>query len=115
MGRLIRSTGVLLLALATGCGVGPVTVAPTGSMIRGHVHGGQQPVSGATIQLYAVGATGDGSASMPLIASTVLSDSGGNFSLAGASPARRARRWSTWSRPAATPAWAAEPAISSSP
>jgi RHS repeat-associated protein len=48
----------------------------------GVVHGGQQPVTGATIQLYAVGTGGDGTAAAALIGGTVKSDSSGNFSLA---------------------------------
>jgi len=45
------------------------------------VHGGQQPVSGATIQLYAVGTSGDGSAATSLLTKSVVSDANGNFSL----------------------------------
>jgi hypothetical protein len=48
------------------------------------VHGGQQPVSGSTLQLYAVGTTGDGSASTPLLTQTVSSDANGNFTITGA-------------------------------
>jgi hypothetical protein len=48
------------------------------------VHGGQQPISGATLQLYAVGTTGDGSAATPLLTQTVTSDASGNFNLTGA-------------------------------
>lgn len=47
------------------------------------VKGGIVPVSGATIQLYAVGSSDAGSAT-PLIASPLLSDSSGEFDLAGA-------------------------------
>jgi hypothetical protein len=46
------------------------------------VHGGQQPVVGATIQLYSVGTTGDGSAATPLGSSTTTA-SDGSFSLTG--------------------------------
>ena len=57
----------------------------------GKVHGGQQPVAGAIIQLYAAGTNGYGGASTPLItdASTpagmfpVLSDASGNFTITG--------------------------------
>jgi hypothetical protein len=67
-----------LLALATlalaGCsglqmhetGVGPGSATVVTGM-PGLVHGGQQPVIGATIQLYAVGTTGYGSAATPLL------------------------------------------------
>jgi trimeric autotransporter adhesin len=48
------------------------------------VHGGQQPVSGATLQLYVVGTTGDGSAATPLLTRTVTSDANGYFDITGA-------------------------------
>jgi streptogramin lyase len=47
------------------------------------VHGGQQGVSGATIQLYAAGATGYGSSATPLIAKTVTSNGAGSFTITG--------------------------------
>ncbi|MGD0796879.1 MAG: glycosyl hydrolase family 28 protein [Acidobacteriaceae bacterium] len=47
--------------------------------LSGSVRGGEQPVSGSKIQLYAVGTTGDGSAATPLIGVTVTtSDGSGN-------------------------------------
>jgi len=51
--------------------------------IAGRVHGGQQPVSGATIQLYAAGTVGIQSAATPLIASTVTTDANGGFNITG--------------------------------
>jgi hypothetical protein len=53
--------------------------------VSGVVHGGQQPISGATIQLMQVGTSGDGSASTSIMNSgvTVTSDANGNFSLTG--------------------------------
>lgn len=50
---------------------------------QGVVHGGQQPVSGATIQLYAVGTTADGSAATPLLTPSVVTDANGGFSITG--------------------------------
>jgi len=47
------------------------------------VHGGQQPVSGATLVLYAVGNNGDGSPATSIMTSAVTSDANGNFDLAG--------------------------------
>jgi hypothetical protein len=102
----IQSTAIsahpraLLLALATcasvslaGCGIGadsltkaatPTTEVTT---VQGRVHGGNQPVVGSTIQLYAAGipATGSGYGvgATPLIGSTVVTDSNGNFSITG--------------------------------
>jgi hypothetical protein len=51
--------------------------------LNGKLFGGQQPVSGATIQLYAAGVTGYGSASTPLFTEAVVSDSNGNFTFTG--------------------------------
>ena len=69
----------------TGCGAGtasgPVPVA--GVALKGKVMGGQQPISGATIQLYGAGSTGYGSASTPLVSSTVTTGADGSFNIAG--------------------------------
>jgi polygalacturonase len=46
------------------------------SSLSGSVYGGQQPVTGSTIQLYAVGNAGDGSAAIPLVGATVTSSDG---------------------------------------
>src|ERR1700761_8694908 len=54
-----------------------------GLSLQGRLHGGQQPVVGATIQLYTVGTTGDGSAATPLLTQTVMSDANGGFNLGG--------------------------------
>src|SRR5580698_7071961 len=58
----------------------PVRTAVAG--ISGQVHGGQQPITGPTIQLYTVGTSGVGSASTPLLTQTVTTDADGNFSIA---------------------------------
>src|SRR6202046_4394683 len=56
-----------------------VTAAAANS---GTVMGGLVPISGSTIQLFAVGTTGDGSASTPLLTgAAVLTDGSGNFTL----------------------------------
>jgi streptogramin lyase len=75
--------GLLLQGCATGVtgrDVSTVTPAPAVRM-QGTVHGGQQPISGATIQLYAVNTTTSKGASTALIGSTVLSDANGNFNV----------------------------------
>ena len=59
----------------------PQLIMPAGR--HGLVHGGQQPVTGATIQLYAVGTTGDGSASTPLLSPAPVSDANGGFNISG--------------------------------
>lgn len=70
----------IAILLLTGCGIAPATV-PAAGLLSGSVHGGQQPISGATVQLYAVGTSADGSASTPLLATPALTDSGGHFSI----------------------------------
>jgi hypothetical protein len=79
-------TPALVLA---GCGTNTGStssqgVVPLGTFqISGNVHGGQQPVVGATIQLYTVGTSGAKSASTPLLTSTVTTASDGSFTLTG--------------------------------
>ena len=51
--------------------------------MRGSVHGGQQPVTGASIQLYAAGTTGYGTSATALLTSPVVTDSSGSFSITG--------------------------------
>jgi sugar lactone lactonase YvrE len=84
--------GVLgLTALLSGCAgslpanvsVAPIVTGPSSLRITGVVHGGQNPVIGATIQLYTVGTTGLKSASTGLITSPQVSGTGGSFSITG--------------------------------
>lgn len=78
-----------LVLLLTGCGMLPPGADETGSSpattatISGAVHGGQQPLSGATIQLFAVGNTGLKSASTHLVPTTVLTGNDGTFNITG--------------------------------
>ncbi len=67
--------------LLSGCTANELRVAPAAQTARlpGSVHGGQQPVTGATIQLYAVGTSGEGSAATPLLKTQVLTNSIGDF------------------------------------
>lgn len=80
---------IALPAALTGCGGalggggGSTGGSPVLVKYQGNVHGGQQPVSGATIQLYTVGTTGLKSASSAMIASTVKTDANGNFTITG--------------------------------
>jgi len=55
---------------------------PASHVASGSVYGGQQPVFGATIQLYAVATTSKGSAS-PLISATVTTAQDGTFTITG--------------------------------
>lgn len=78
--------GLIGLLALTGCSLspsGPSNGIPHLKGIGGNIRGGQQPVSGATIQLYTVGTTGDGSAATPMLTSTVTSDANGYFQFGG--------------------------------
>jgi len=86
----MRKIRALVVAACTalslaGCGKGIVPVVGSTSQslaIAGRVHGGQQPITGSTIQLYAVGTTGYGSAPTAL-GTPSLTDATGSFSLVG--------------------------------
>jgi len=85
--RALRSPAILALAsLATllvqpGCGGGLGRQDPAPAALHGWVHGGQQAVSGATIQLYAAGASGYGSSATALLTTTVTSGVFGDFNI----------------------------------
>ena len=49
--------------------------------LQGQVHGGQQGVVGAAIQLYTVGTGGNGTAATPMLTQTVTTGAGGFFSI----------------------------------
>ena len=80
----ISFAGALLFS---GCGAGrtlpQVSTSSAAAKVNGTVHGGQQPVSGALIQLWAAGSGGNGSAAAPLLTSAVFTDGGGGFSISG--------------------------------
>jgi streptogramin lyase len=90
---LSLSLGILL----TGCSLSPTTPsAPVkGVAIRGNLHGGQQPIAGAHVYLFAAGSTGYGQPSISLLDSAftgnsdligayVLTDTSGGFTITGA-------------------------------
>ncbi|WP_254064341.1 prealbumin-like fold domain-containing protein [Granulicella sp. S156] len=81
--KLIFPMAALLLLGGCGTQASHQVVSSPLAGISGQVHGGQQPVAGATIQLYTVGTGGDGSASTPLLTATVTTDANGSFNLAG--------------------------------
>jgi hypothetical protein len=87
--RLSSVACLLSLAAASpiiiGCGAtNPVSSDLTAKAgISGTAKGGEQPISGATIQLYAVGTASDGSAATPLLTKNVTTDSNGDFTLTG--------------------------------
>jgi hypothetical protein len=75
-------------ALLTGCGVGVRNSAPSepvaGFAIRGTAFGGQQPIVGASLQLYAANLTGYGNPATPLLAAnTNTTDANGGFNITG--------------------------------
>ena len=83
---LTLATSALLLAGLAGCGAGVSTLATepaaeAATPVRGNVHGGQQPVTGSHIYLYAVGAAGYGSASLSLLKAQTgaIADGSGNY------------------------------------
>jgi len=84
----LAGTLAVAAALLTGCGTSGVPSGSVGGNLRTQAHmqgtvmGGQQPVSGATIQLYTVGTTGAGSASTALIAPGSVTTAGnGTFTI----------------------------------
>ncbi len=82
--RLSLFGSLTLVLVLSGCGVGTVTTETGGSLaITGSVHGGVQPITGATIQLFAVGTGGNGSQATSLLANPVVTDSHSYFRLTG--------------------------------
>ncbi len=74
-----------IVAGIAGCGASPTLSTPVaGQSFAGRIHGGNQPVANANIQLYAPGTNGYGTAATPLLNRTVTTDSGGGFSFGGA-------------------------------
>lgn len=88
--QLVLASSMLIFGL-TGCAIsnssgGTIqTVSSTGVPVQrklaGSVHGGQQPVSGASIALYAVNTTSLRGASTSLLSQPVLTDRQGNFNI----------------------------------
>lgn len=94
--RIAPVVGVLLCSLLTGCTL--TSTAPAGPAagvpIRGMIHGGQQPVVGAHLYLFAANTNGYGGASISLLNASatgqsdslgayVTSDNNGGFSITG--------------------------------
>ena len=81
---LAMFTTAIVVGIA-GCGASLTSSSSvTGQTFAGRIHGGNQPVSNANIQIYAPSTTGYGGASIPLLNRTVTTDSGGGFSFSGA-------------------------------
>ena len=82
--RLLCFSAAASLLLAGCSTISPVEKAIAAKGKSGSTYGGQQPISGASVQLYAVGTSGDGSAAAPLFTRPVLSDANGIFDFTGA-------------------------------
>jgi sugar lactone lactonase YvrE len=92
-GLVVLGCGLLVLAGCSGGSVGGLNqtgalpavatkaVAGTkpGAKLSGSVHGGQQPIAGASVYLFAAGTTGYGSASVSLLTSGSGPDLNGNY------------------------------------
>ena len=77
-------SGLLLLACGCGASSKSASTGPgggTGASFSGKVMAGSQPVSGATVQLYAAGSTGYGSAGTALLTSALVTNSAGGFTI----------------------------------
>lgn len=94
--KLVLASSLVAALALTGCSaLSPIaaTAPLQGSALKGRVMGGQQPVSFATVQLWATSTSGYGSASTALITSAsaavnnasypVMTDAGGNFAITG--------------------------------
>ena len=85
---IFAGAAAIASALLSGCALSGNSVTALGSTsgtpqarFQGKVFGGQQPVSGATIQLYAVGTAGTASVATPLIASPGTTNASGQFAI----------------------------------
>ena len=81
----ILSILALALLALTGCGAGaPAATSATGAIrLQGRIHGGQQPVSGAAIQLYDTTLAAGSGAATPMLLIAVTSNALGAFTITG--------------------------------
>jgi len=85
--RILLASALASALALSGCSLAPSTPATTQlAAMQGKVHGGQQPVGGASIQLYKASTTGYSTASTALFPTPVVSNPDGSFTLAGAAP-----------------------------
>lgn len=82
LGRWLGVTAIAFVLVSCSSRPGG-DLLPSVKGFTGAFHGGQQAIAGATVQLYAVGSTGDGLPATPLLTRTVLTDSNGYFNITG--------------------------------
>lgn len=107
----VRSIRIALIALTAGAmatlsgcsltGTATDGGTPNSATISGHVHGGQPPINNATVNLYAAGTTGYGSAGTLL--ATTTTDSTGYFSFTPGTANPGPGITSTWQCPTSNP------------
>jgi len=92
MRALSAIVSILCVLILAGCASVPVTMTSSvqkspaqGAALKGRVHGGQQPINGASVYLYAVDTTGYGKASASLLNAPgyVTTGPDGSFSITG--------------------------------
>jgi sugar lactone lactonase YvrE len=81
----LLSAALIVTAALTGCGIGTSSSAidrdtVPAYTISGTAHGGQQPIAGATVNLYSVGTSGYGSGTSANLLATTTTALGGGFS-----------------------------------
>jgi len=93
--KILACAALLRVLVLAGCAIAPstATTAPQASAMKGRALGGQLPVAFGTVQLYATGTSGYGSASTALITPSsaaansasypVQTDANGNFNITG--------------------------------
>lgn len=89
--RLAGVAAAALVILLTGCGSStsgttqppPPPPGYPGTSFSGKAQAGSLPLAGATVQLYAAGTTGNGSAATPLLNPTITTDAQGGFTVPG--------------------------------
>lgn len=81
--KIIYFPFAMTIFLLSGCSVLPSV--PFAQAIGNNevVIGGRQPVANSTIQLYAVGTTGNDAPATPLLTKTIVTDANGNFNITG--------------------------------
>jgi hypothetical protein len=78
------TSGVLLLLAGCAATASFHNVSPASTVafnLKGNVMGGQQPVTGATVQLYAAGSSAYGSGAQALLTPAITTDQNGNFTI----------------------------------